>query len=134
MLKVLRPSMEQLGYLVESSKSRSQRIERPVLFSENGREKFTYEIKAFHDGLGIAVKVEAGRGAMRNASYRDTVRTSILLDANYFVLIMPILYRYQSAGKTLTTDVCAKTREQSSAIYASQRLRSPLRAVLLVDY
>ncbi|UFU15249.1 hypothetical protein LQK89_06035 [Curtobacterium sp. C1] len=133
-LEVLRPSMERLGYLVEAGKTRSQRIERPVLFGENGRAEVTYEIDAFHDGLGIAVEVEAGRGAMSNAAYRDIIRTSLLLDADYFVLMMPISYRYQSAGRTSTTDAYAKTREQLSAIYASQRLRLPFRAVLLIGY
>ena len=131
---MLRPSMEGLGYLVEAGKSRHQRIERPVLFGENGRAEVTYEIDAFHDGLGIAVEVEAGRGAMSNAAYRDIVRTSLLLDADYFVLMMPISYRYQSSGRTSSTDAYAKTREQLSAIYASQRLRLPFKAVLLIGY
>lgn len=133
-LEVLRPSMETLGYTVETGKSREQRIERPVLFGDNGRPEVTYEIDGFHDELGIAIEVEAGRGAMSNAAYRDIVRTSLLLDAEYFVLMMPITYRYQSAGRTLATDAYAKTRDQLSAIYASQRLRLPFKAVLLVGY
>jgi len=126
--------MEGLGYLVEAGKSRDQRIERPVLFGENGRAEVTYEIDAFHDELGIAVEVEAGRGAMSNAAYRDIVRTSLLLDADYFVLMMPISYRYQSGDRTASTDAYAKTREQLTAIYASQRLRLPFKAVLLIGY
>jgi len=133
-LEVLRPDMEALGYRVESGKARGQRIERPVLFGENGRPEVTYEIDAFHDALGIAVEVEAGRGAMSNAAYRDIIRTSLLLDADYFVLMMPILYSYQSGGRALSTEAYAKTREQLSAIYASQRLRLPFKAVLLIGY
>jgi hypothetical protein len=61
-----------LGYAVESGKSRAAKISRPVLFGENRAPSVSYEIDAFHDRLGIAVEVEAGRGAAKNADYRDT--------------------------------------------------------------
>lgn len=133
-LASLRPGMEELGYQVESGKSQGQKIQRPVLFGENGRAEVMYEIDAFHDQLGIAVEVEAGRGAFGNAGYRDIVRTSLLLDANFFVLMMPTTYRYKSGGKDLSANAYAKTRDQLSAIYASQRLRLPFEGVLLIGY
>ncbi len=52
-----------LGYAVESGKTKAAKIRRPVLFGENGNPEVNYEIDAFHDELGIAVEVEAGRGA-----------------------------------------------------------------------
>lgn len=130
----LRPGMESLGYLVESGKVQAQKIQRPVLFGENGRPEVMYEIDAFHDDLGIAVEVEAGRGAKGNADYRDIVRTSLLLDATFFVLMMPTTYRYKSGGKEMTSLAYAKTRDQLSAIYASQRLQLPFKGVLLIGY
>lgn len=45
-----------------------------MLFGENGVPQVSYDIDAFHDQLGIAVEVEAGRGAANNADYRDVVR------------------------------------------------------------
>jgi len=133
-LSILRPSMEAHGYTVESGKQANQRIERPVLFGDNGVPSVKYEIDAFHDEIGIAVEVEAGRGAQSNAGYRDIVRTSLLLDARYMALMMPIKYRYTSGGRALTEEAYAKTREQLSAIYASQRLRLPFEGVLLIGY
>ena len=133
-LEVLRPAMEDLGFKVESGKSRGRRIERPVLNGDNGRSEVDYEIDAFHGKLGIAVEDEAGRGALSNAAYRDIIRTSLLLDADYFVLMMPIEYRYQSSGRVLMTKALAKTRDKLSAIYASRRLRLPFAAVLLTGY
>ena len=56
-LASLRPGMEELGYQVESGKSQGQKIQRHVLFGENGRAEVMYEIDAFHDQLGIAVEV-----------------------------------------------------------------------------
>jgi hypothetical protein len=63
-----------------------------VLFGENGMPEVNYQTDAFHDDLGIAVEVEAGRGAAGNADYRDIVRTSVILDAQYVALLMPIRY------------------------------------------
>jgi hypothetical protein len=133
-LAKLRPGMEQLGYLVESGKGASQKITRPVLFGDDGRPEVSYEIDAFHDDLGIAVEVEAGRGAKGNADYRDIVRTSLLLDARFFVLMTPIVYRFKSAGKGMEVQAYSSTRSQLSAIYASQRLKLPFEGVLLIGY
>ncbi|RKN67197.1 hypothetical protein D7252_06125 [Microbacterium sp. CGR2] len=129
-LSALRPGMEELGYVVESGKLAAQRIRRPVLFGDNGRPEVSYEIDAFHDELGIAVEVEAGRGAMGNADYRDIIRMSLLLDATYMVIMTPEIYRY---GNT-STSAFARTRDQLSAIYASDRLRLPFEGALLVGY
>lgn len=129
-LKELSPGMEALGYLVESGKTKAAKISRPVLFGENGVPEVSYEIDAFHDEIGIAVEVEAGRGAANGADYRDLVRTSLILDANYLALLMPIMYRPTS------TSVAAfsKTRRQLEAIYASNRLKLPFQGVLLIGY
>lgn len=131
-LKAMRPQMEQLGYQVESGKTKAGKIYRPVLFGDNGTESLVYEIDAFHEGLGIAVEVEAGRGAKGNADYRDIVRMSLLLDAQYMVLLMPTIYRYGAKGAK--AQAYAKTRDQFSAIYASQRLKLPFNGVLLIGY
>lgn len=132
-LALLRSSLELLGYAVETGKKNAQKIRRPVLFGENGLARVSYEIDAFHDGLGIAVEVEAGRGASNNADYRDILRTSLLLDANYLVLFMPKKYRH-GTSKVTTISAYANTKNQLDAIYASQRLRLPFLGVLLVGY
>src|SRR5205823_4814983 len=85
-LRHLRPALEALGYEVESGKSRQQKIERPVLFGDQGIARVKYEVDAVHDDLGIVVEVEAGRGARGNAVYRDLIRTSLIVDAKYLAL------------------------------------------------
>jgi hypothetical protein len=71
-LSSLAQGLVALGYEVESGKTKQAKIHRPVLFGENRAASVNYEIDAFHDELGIAVEVEAGRGAAGNADYRDT--------------------------------------------------------------
>jgi hypothetical protein len=97
MERLRKQGVQAQGYLVESGKTRAAKIFRPVLFGENGVPEVSYEIDAFHDGLGIAVEVEAGRGASNNADYRDIVTKSLILDAEYLALLMPVTYRSTSS-------------------------------------
>jgi hypothetical protein len=133
-LSVLAPGLVALGYAVETGKTKAGKIVRPVLFGENGAAEVSYEIDAFHDALGIAVEVEAGRGAAGNADYRDIVRTSLILDSQFMALLMPIRYRTTSAGREHAIPAYERTRNQLSAIYASERLVLPFKGVLLVGY
>jgi hypothetical protein len=135
-LSNLSPGLVALGYVVESGKTKQAKIHRPVLFGENGIPSVNYEIDAFHDELGIAVEVEAGRGAAGNADYRDIVRTSLILDARYMTLLLPVRYRTTSAGREHAIHAYCddRTRNQLDAIYASQRLKLPFEGVLLIGY
>lgn len=133
-LQALSPRKQALGYSVETGKTKAGKIFRPVLFGDNRVAEVNYEIDAFHDELGIAIEVEAGRGAAGNADYRDIVRTSLILDATYMVLLMPIRYRTTSSGREHTIPAYESNRNQLTAIYASQRLRLPFDGVLLLGY
>lgn len=133
MLAALADGLELLGFKVERGKTRTQKIFRPVLFGENGKAALQYEIDGHHDGLGVVLEVEAGRGARNNASFRDLLRTSLILDARNLVLLLPTKYSY---GLKTRTDVYAykECREFLNALYASQRIRLPFEGVLLVGY
>ncbi|PKB32454.1 hypothetical protein [Pseudonocardia alni] len=133
-LQALAPGLTELGYAVETGKTAAGRIKRPVLFGENGEPSVSYEIDAFHDHDGIVVEVEAGRGARGNANYRDIVRTSLIVDAHYLALLMPVAYRHKSGGRDVVVRAYADTRSQLDAIYASERLKLPFAGVLLVGY
>ncbi len=58
------------------------------------------------------------------------MRTSLILDARYFVLMMPIAYRYASTTVAAYRDA----RDMLEAIYASRRLPLPFEGVLLIGY
>lgn len=131
-LEHLRPGLENLGFEVERGKSANQKVRRTVLYGENGRPAVNYDIDAFNDYLGVAVEVEAGRGAANNADYRDIVRTSLILDAKYLILMQPFAYRPNP--KTKPIHAYDHSRDQLDAIYASRRLALPFEGILLVGY
>lgn len=131
-LAQLRPGLEALGFDVERGKRADQKVRRSVLFGENGKARVSYEVDAFHDHLGIAMEVEAGRGAQSNGDYRNIVRTSLILDARFMVLLQALAYRSNPHAAAIAG--YANTRDQLDAIYASRRLVLPFEGVLLVGY
>lgn len=133
-LAVLAPGLIGLGYQVEDGKGRLGKVRRPVLFGENGIPTLTYEVDAAHPEHGIVVEIEAGRGARGNAEYRDLVRTSLILDANFLVLAQPLAYRFKSGTREGTEHAYLNTVNLLEAIYASRRLRLPFDGLLLVGY
>jgi hypothetical protein len=133
-LAKLRPGLQRLGYRVETDKGKVEKIHLPVLFGERGRERVAYEVDAVHDEEGIAVEVEAGRGARGNAVYRDIIRASLLVDVRFFVLGVMAAYRHKSTGKSITVASYAEARGTLDAIYASGRLQLPFEGLLLFGY
>ena len=135
-LGVLRHGLVGLGFEVEASKKKADKIRRPVLFGELGAEDLAYEVDAFHADLGIALEVEAGRGARGNAVYRDLIQTSLLVDARFLVLAVVQEYRHRLAKNPAGARVESyrDARRILDAIYASARLQLPFHDVLLIGY
>lgn len=133
-LRQLRPGLEGFGYLVESGKRRSEKIRRPVLFGEQGAELVAYEVDAVNEALGIVVEIEAGRGARGNAVYRDLIRASLIVGADFLALGVMRSYRHLSGGKEMEVASYRDAKAQLDAIYASGRLHLPFKGVLLFGY
>lgn len=129
-LRAIAPALVRCDWVVETGKRAGEKIERPVLYGDNGEVKVKYEIDGWHPRYQVALEVEAGRGAANNADYRDIVRASLLLDARFLCLAMPVEYRSGASR----WHAYAKTNAQLDAIYASQRLRLPFDGVLLIGY
>lgn len=121
---------------METGKSRDGKVARPVLFGENGMPAVTYEVDGVHDEFGIVLEVEAGRGAQNNAAYRDVIRASLIVDADYLVLFMPFVYRFggRAGGRPSEVRAYDDARAMLDAVYASRRLPLPFTGVLLVGY
>ena len=129
-LAAIRPALVSQGFLVEASKSKADKITRPVLFGEQGSVIVQYDVDGFHPENGAVLEVEAGRGAASNADYRDIVRASLMVDVRYLVLAMMLEYR--GGGQVMKSYEIAKARVD--AIYASERLALPLDGLLLIGY
>jgi hypothetical protein len=123
-----------LDYAVERGKKSTGKLHRPVFFGDEGTYLRKYEIDAFDEEDGVALEVEAGRATMGNAIYRDLIQASLMVDARFLALAVPLEYRYKSGGKTMKEPSYAKTYSVVEAIYGSQRLSLPFEGMLLIGY
>jgi hypothetical protein len=133
-LSALRPHLLPLGFEVEAGKKKEDKIRRPVLFGEFGHEDMAYEVDGFQAVDGIALEVEAGRGARGNAVYRDLIQGSLLVDAEFLALAVMQEYRHQTSGRQTKVKSYAEARSVLEAIYASNRLLLPFKGLLLIGY
>jgi len=133
-LNVIAADLRGLGFEVEQGKQKAGKLPRPVFFGDEGTYLRTYEIDAFEPIVGVALEVEAGQATMGNAIYRDLIQGSLMVDARFLVLAVPVEYRYKSGGRIAKEPSYAKTYSVVEAIYGSPRLRLPFDGLLLIGY
>jgi len=132
-LDVLADDLENnMGFEVERGKKKTGKLHRPVFFGDQGAYLRAYEIDAFQKELGIALEVEAGRATMGNAIYRDLIQASLMVDARFLALAVPVEYRY--GQKPTKEPSYAKAYSVVEAIYGSRRLALPFEGLLLIGY
>jgi hypothetical protein len=71
---------------------------------------------------------------MGNAIYRDLIQSSLMVDARYLALAVPVEYRYKSGARTAKEPSYAKTYSVVEPIYGSPRLSLPFEGLLLIGY
>lgn len=132
LVALVRDRLVEQGWEIEAGKQASQKIQRPVLFGDNGQVRVKQEIDGWHPELGIVMEMESGRGWMGNAVYRDIVRASLIADARYLVIGVRQYYEY---GKNdISRNDFESTRDLMDSIYASGRLGLPFEGVLIVGW
>ena len=62
---------------------------------------------------------------MGNAVYRDLVQALVMVDMEHLVLAVPLGYRYQSSGRTATSNDYDHTVGVAQALYAHSRIQMP---------
>lgn len=126
-LGTLCSDLQALGFTVEVGKSQSDKIRRPVFFGENGEPGLQYEIDAFHEGWKCGLEIEAGRGGMGNALYRDLVQALVMVELEVLVLAVANTYKY-SGSVSRDYD---KTVAVADALYGHSRITMPYKLVVV---
>ena len=129
-LAAVRPGLRELGLTVSAASALSDKIWRPVLFGENGEPVVAYEVDGFHEQERIVLESRGRAGSGQQRRLQDLVRAGLMVDTDYLVMAMMQEYR---AGKQVTRSY-EQTRKRLDAVYASDRLKLPLKGVLLIGY
>jgi len=130
-LAVLAPDLMNLGFQVEASKKKVDKLQRPVFFGENGMPTLRYEIDGYHPEWKCGLEVEAGRGWMGNAVYRDLIQAAVMVGVEYLCLAVSNVYRYKTSGRPATSRDYSNTRQLAESIYGHSRLRLPYNLILI---
>lgn len=130
-LGILRADLVALGFEVEASKKKVDKLQRPVFFGENGEPTLRYEVDGYHPEWKCGLEVEAGRGWMGNAIYRDLIQASVMVGVDYLCLAVSNAYRYTSGGKPAVSRDYSNTRQVAEALYGHGRLTLPYGLILI---
>lgn len=129
-LALLRPHLEACGYKVEKGKGRDEKIDVPVLFGENNAIDKSFYADAFNKENNIVIEVEAGRAVRNNQFLKDIFQACMMFDVEY--LVIAVLNEY-SGGGVITHDY-QEVKTFLETLYISNRLRLPLKGILLIGY
>lgn len=120
-LAEIAPSLRRIGFQVESGKKIAGRIDRPVFFGEGGTPSLRYQVDAYQAEWQCGLEVEAGRGLMGNAFYRDLVQAMVMVEVEH--LCVALLNRYEfSAGHS---NDYHKAIDVADALYSHDRVGLP---------
>ena len=125
-LAVLRPYFEKIGFVVETGKSKEEKIDVPVLFGvDNKVDKSFYADALSQDGR-IVIEVEAGQATENHRFLKDIFEASMMFDVEYLVLAVRNKYRSHNDFDRVFTFL--------ETLYISNRLHLPLKGILLIGY
>lgn len=120
-LSLLANDLVEIGFEVERSKAKEDKIYRPVFFGENGKPSLQYQVDAYHNEYRCGLEVEAGRGIQGGAVYRDLIQAMVMIEVDHLCLAM--LNRYEFS-KSYSNDY-DKAVDIAEALYGHDRIVMP---------
>ena len=134
MLALLRPYLENLGFKVETGKAANERINVPVLYSENDQVDKFFAADALSDDHKIVIEVEAGRAVFNNQFLKDIFQACMMCEVEYLVIAVLNEYSFMVKGKQHISHDYQSVKMFLETLYVSNRLQLPLKGILLIGY
>jgi hypothetical protein len=125
-LQQVGPHLAVLGFRVETSKKAEHKIRVPVLFGLNGKLEKSFEADAYHEAEGFVVEVEAGRGVVNNQFLKDLFQACMMHNVSTLAIAVRNVYRRNNDFEYVVRFF--------NTLYASNRLKLPLKGLLVIGY
>jgi hypothetical protein len=125
-LKELYKSLSKIDYLVETGKSKNSKINVPVLFGLENRTDKSFNADALSKNGKIVIEIEAGRATENNQFLKDIFQACMMFEVEYLVIAVRNTYRKHKDFQIVYTFL--------ETLYISNRLRLPLKGILLIGY
>ena len=134
MLALLRPHLESVGFRVEQGKKKEEKIDVPVLFGENNVIDKSFYADALSADGHIVIEVEAGRAVDNNQFLKDIFQACMMYEVEYLVIAVLNEYKFNSGGRQTIGHDYQEIKTFLETLYVSNRLRLPLKGILLIGY
>ena len=125
-LAAVSPYLTDIGFKVEKDKSYKGKIDVPVLFGNNNAIDKSFYADAISSDNKIVIEVEAGRATESNQFLKDIFEASMMFDVEYLVLAVRNIYRGHDDFERVYTFL--------ETMYISNRIKLPLKGILLIGY
>lgn len=125
-LSILRPHFETIGYTVETGKSKEAKIDVPVLFGVDNRIDKSFYADALSKDGHIVIEVEAGQATENHRFLKDIFEASMMFEVEYLIVAVRNRYRTHNDFDRVFSFL--------ETLYISNRIRLPLKGILLIGY
>ena len=125
-LKELYKPLIKIGYSVETSKAKDDKINVPVLFGLDNQIDKSYNADALSKDGKIVIEVEAGRATENNQYMKDIFQACMMFEVEYLIVAVRNTYRGHKDFNIVYTFL--------ETLYISSRLHLPLNGILLIGY
>lgn len=125
-LHILSDDIAALGYQVEISRKTADKIKVPVLFGRNGSLDKYFEADCYNQDAKVVIEIEAGRAVTNYQFLKDIFQACVMHDVDYLTIAVRKIYRTQKDFDMVVTFL--------DTLYASNRLRLPLKGILVIGY
>ena len=133
-LALVRPHLEAIGFAVETGKGKEEKIDVPVLFGENNEVDKSFFADAISADGKIVIEVEAGRAVRNNQFLKDIFQACMMFEVEYLVIAVLNEYKFNSGGRQTVGHDYQEVKTFLETLYVSNRLRLPLKGILLIGY
>lgn len=125
-LAILRPYLDRHNFSVEAGKKKNEKIPVPVLFGENNSIDRQFFADALSKDGRIVIEVEAGQAVDNNKYIKSIFQACLMFDVEYLVLAVRKVYRNRADYEMVSSFL--------ETLYISNRLKLPLKGILLIGY
>jgi len=124
-LLVLKDTLLSDDFKVEKGNKIEDKIKVPVLFGREGRLEKSFQVDAFQEKTGTVLEVEAGRAVTNYQFLKDLFEACMMHNVTYLVIAVRKVYRRHDFEIVIT---------HFDTLFASGRLKLPLKGILIIGY
>lgn len=125
-LAVVADGLEKIGFTIEKSKRKDDKIKIPVLFGRNGNLEKSFDADGVNLTTKTVIEVEAGRGVTNYQFLKDLFQACMMQEIDVLIIAIRNNYKGNSDFETVVTFF--------DTLYVSGRLTLPLKRILIIGY